>query len=85
MQPVGCYWLSVRHYDPSLKRFLQPEPSEQEGTMSYVYAGGDPLDATDPSGLWCIAGLIGTDCHASQLHAVALQWEQVYVLDFNVP
>ena len=49
-QPVGWYWLSVRHYDPSLKRFLQPDPSEQEGTMSYVYAGDDPLDATDPSG-----------------------------------
>ena len=47
-QPVGWYWLSVRHYDPSLKRFLQPDPSEQEGTRSYVYAGDDPLDATDP-------------------------------------
>ena len=50
-QPVGWYWLSVRHYDPSLKRFLQPDPSEQEGTRSYVYAGDDPLDAADPSGL----------------------------------
>ena len=47
----GWYWLSVRHYDPALGRFLQPDPSEQEGTRSYAYAGDDPLDATDPSGL----------------------------------
>jgi hypothetical protein len=31
-QPVGWYWLSVRHhYDPSLKCFLQPDPSGIEG------------------------------------------------------
>ena len=46
----GWYWLSVRHYNPALERFLQPDPSQQEGTRSYVYAGDDPLDATDPSG-----------------------------------
>ena len=50
-QPVGWYWLSVRHYDPSLKRFLQPDPTEQEGTRSYVYRGDDPLDCDDPTGL----------------------------------
>ena len=50
-QAAGWYWLSVRPYDPSLKRFLQPDPSEQEGTMSYVYAGDDPLDCADPTGL----------------------------------
>lgn len=47
----GWYWLSVRSYDPTLERFLQPDPSEQEGTRSYVYCGNDPLDCTDPSGL----------------------------------
>ena len=52
----GWYWLSVRHYDPALGRHpctgtRQPDPSEQEGVRSYAYAGDDPLDATDPSGL----------------------------------
>ena len=54
---LGWYRLSTRSYDPNLKRFLQPDPSEQEGARGYVYAGDDPLDATDPSGLWpCILG-----------------------------
>jgi RHS repeat-associated protein len=39
----GWHWLSVRHYDPVLKRFLQPDPSEQEGTHTYVCAGGRPI------------------------------------------
>jgi RHS repeat-associated protein len=47
----GWYWLSVRSYDPTLERFIQPDPSEQDGTRSYVYCGDDPLDCSDPSGL----------------------------------
>ena len=64
-EAAGWYWLSVRHYDPALGRFIQPDPSEQEGTRSYAYAGDDPLDATDPSGLdWCVAAIIGTGCQS---------------------
>ena len=51
-EAAGWYWLSVRHYDPALGRFLQPDPSEQEGTRSYVYCHDDPLDCADPSGLF---------------------------------
>jgi RHS repeat-associated protein len=47
----GWYWLSVRSYDPTLERFIQPDPSEREGTRSYVYCDDDPLDCSDPSGL----------------------------------
>ena len=47
----GWYWLSVRSYDPNIGRFIQPDPSEQEGTRSYVYCGDAPLDCSDPSGL----------------------------------
>ena len=47
----GWYWLSVRHYDPALGRFLQPDPSEQEGLFSYAYAGDNPADRIDPTGL----------------------------------
>jgi len=48
---LGWYWVQVRHYSPSLERWLQPDPSRQDGTLSYVYVGDDPVDATDPSGL----------------------------------
>ena len=47
---LGWYWLSVRDYDPMLERFLQPDPSQQEGLFSYAYVGDDPVDATDPDG-----------------------------------
>ena len=45
------YWLSRRSYDPALGRFLQPDPSEQEGLFIYVYANDNPADQADPSGL----------------------------------
>jgi RHS repeat-associated protein len=50
-QELGWYWGSVRMYDPSLKRWLQPDPSQTEGVGTYVYAGDDPVDETDPIGL----------------------------------
>jgi len=45
------YWLSVRYYDPSLRRFLQPDPSALDGVRSYVYCHNDPADCSDPTGL----------------------------------
>jgi len=36
---------------PALERFLQSDPSRQDGTLSYVYVGDDPLDGRDHSGL----------------------------------
>ncbi len=48
---LGWYWVSVRPYDPQLKRWLQPDPSSQDGVRTYVYADNDPIDETDPSGL----------------------------------
>jgi RHS repeat-associated protein len=60
-QELGWYWVSVRLYDPSLKRWLQPDPSEAEGVHTYVYVGDDPIDATDPQGLGglCNVPLVG--------------------------
>jgi RHS repeat-associated protein len=43
---AGWSWLSVRSYDPTLERFLQPDPREREGTRSYVYCDDDPLDCS---------------------------------------
>ncbi|HVC82030.1 MAG TPA: RHS repeat-associated core domain-containing protein [Chloroflexota bacterium] len=51
---LGWYWLSVRSYDPTLERFLQPDPSEQEGLFNYIYAEDNPSDLGDPSGLFPI-------------------------------
>jgi len=51
---LDWYWVRVRSLDPALKRWLQPDPSQQDGVRTYVYAGDDPIDATDPSGLCSI-------------------------------
>ncbi len=57
---LGWYWLEARSYDPQLERFLQPDPSGEDGARSYAYAGDDPLDLTDPSGFGlCEAPLLG--------------------------
>jgi RHS repeat-associated protein len=46
----GWYWVSVRYYDPNLKRWLQPDPNQIDGVRTYAYVDNDPVDATDPSG-----------------------------------
>jgi len=48
---LGWYWLTTRAYDPVLERFLQPDPSQQEGIFTYVYSGDDPVDYNDKSGM----------------------------------
>ncbi|WEH37248.1 DUF6531 domain-containing protein [Streptomyces sp. AM 4-1-1] len=49
--PTGLYKMGARYYDPNLTRFTQPDPSGQE-TNTYLYATGDPINHTDPTGLW---------------------------------
>ncbi|WP_395575878.1 RHS repeat-associated core domain-containing protein [Streptomyces sp. BK79] len=60
--PTGLYKMGHRYYDPSLGRFTQPDPSGQE-TNPYLYAAGDPINNSDPSGLLSLGeglGLAGT-------------------------
>ncbi|MEU2447052.1 RHS repeat-associated core domain-containing protein [Streptomyces althioticus] len=48
--PTGLYKMGHRYYDPTLGRFTQPDASGQE-TNPYLYADGDPVNKTDPTGL----------------------------------
>ena len=54
---TGLYHLHARYYDPTLGRFIQPDPSGQE-TNTYLYASANPIMAVDPTGLfgWKDAG-----------------------------
>ncbi|WP_256332934.1 RHS repeat-associated core domain-containing protein [Streptomyces sp. 2131.1] len=56
--PTGLYEMGARYYDPTLGRFTQPDPSGQE-TNSYLYATGDPINHTDPSGLFSVWDALG--------------------------
>ncbi|MGA5499245.1 RHS repeat-associated core domain-containing protein [Streptomyces cinereoruber] len=66
LDPTGLYKMGARYYDPHLGRFTQPDPSGQE-TNPYLYAAGDPINHTDPSGLWT-----GWDTVATVMTGVAL-------------
>jgi RHS repeat-associated protein len=52
---AGIYHFKARAYHPGLGRFLQTDPSGFAGGMNlYAYAGGDPVNFTDPTGLDCV-------------------------------
>ena len=48
---AGLYHYKTRIYDPGLGRFLQTDPiGYADGLNPYAYVGGDPVNATDPTG-----------------------------------
>ena len=53
---TGLQYNRVRYYSPAEGRFISQDPLgiAGSGTNQYLYVGGDPLDAADPSGLFCI-------------------------------
>lgn len=51
----GLYKLGARYYDPTLGRFTQVDPSGQQQNQ-YLYAGADPINNADPSGLVAVSG-----------------------------
>jgi RHS repeat-associated protein len=60
----GIYKIGERFYDPQIGRWTQQDPMNGAGDLregnGYVYAGGDPANRTDPSGLWAVLA----ECHA---------------------
>ena len=52
---TGLYHLRARDYAPGIGRFVQPDPIGIAGGINlYAYVGNDPLNATDPWGLWAL-------------------------------
>ncbi|MGQ0610240.1 MAG: RHS repeat-associated core domain-containing protein [Paracoccaceae bacterium] len=51
---AGLQYLNARYYDPKLGMFTQPDWWEVTqpgvGTNRYAYAGGDPVNGSDPGG-----------------------------------
>lgn len=47
----GYQYLRARYYDPSTGEFLTSDPAVAATGVPYGFAGGDPLDHVDPTGL----------------------------------
>ena len=51
-QQSGLYYNHNRYYNPELGRYMEPDPIGLEGGLNpYAYAGSNPVNNVDPSGL----------------------------------
>lgn len=51
-QATGLYYMRARYYDPELGRFISEDPIGIAGGLNlYSYAGNDPVNSRDPTGL----------------------------------
>jgi RHS repeat-associated protein len=48
---LGLYYLRARYYNPVTGRFLSADPLASEGQRRYQYAGADPVNGVDPTGM----------------------------------
>jgi RHS repeat-associated protein len=51
-QALGAYDLRARWYDPGSAQFLSVDPLVAATETPFGYAGGDPVNFSDPTGLW---------------------------------
>jgi RHS repeat-associated protein len=56
--PTGFIYLINRYYDPATDQFLSIDPDVATTNQPYVFTNDDPLNGTDPTGLFCLWGCI---------------------------
>lgn len=65
---IGLQYSKARMYSPTMGRFLQTDPvGYADGPNSYNYVGSDPLNRTDPTGLFAYTctGSLTARCDSS--------------------
>jgi hypothetical protein len=61
----GLYYLQARYYAPSTGQFLSVDPLVDSTQMPYAHVSGDPVNASDSSGLCSWLGCIGAAVNAT--------------------
>ncbi len=57
LDEIGMYYYKARVYYPQIGRFLQTDPVGYKDDMNmYAYVGNDPLNKTDPTGMFQLTG-----------------------------
>jgi RHS repeat-associated protein len=90
---TGLVRFGARDYDPTLGRWTTQDPIGLEGGLHlYEYAGGDPVNYVDPSGLsmesWGIEGELTKSLPGptSDLVPAALDWfVKTFISDYESP
>jgi RHS repeat-associated protein len=68
------YNFPMRNLSPIQGRWWTPDPaglaavdpSNPQSWNAYAYVNGDPLEETDPTGMWCIFGIWGNTCDSGE-------------------
>jgi RHS repeat-associated protein len=64
---TGLYYYRARYYSPALQRFVSEDPVGTSGGINlYAYVGNDPINFSDPQGLWPSKGALGVGGHIHQ-------------------
>lgn len=76
---TGYYYLRARYYDPATGQFTSLDPAFTITRDRYMYARGEPLDNTDPTGLfsWSDAYTWGT-IHLNPMYPVLVAYGREY-------
>ncbi len=82
-QETGLYYMRARYYDPALGRFLSEDPIGIAGGLNlYAYAGNDPVNQWDPTGM---DPDIGGDCTLSNGKPGALDKKGNCIPKYTLP